>query len=129
MSGDTVLEARREPADLRPRLVLGVGLGTLGFLGVVLGLVWLFQAWVGPQERAFAAPTAFPAPRLQSDPAGDLRDYQAAQRAKLEGYAWADRNRGLVRIPVDRAMAMIAAKGAEAYAPLDPPRGPEPQRR
>ena len=73
-------------------------------------------------------PAAFAPPRLQSDPAGELRDYQAAQRARLSGYAWADRERGLVRIPIERAMAMIAARGGGAYEPLDPPRIPDPRR-
>ena len=78
--------------------------------------------------HVIAAPAAFAPPHLQSDPAGELRDYQTAQRARLSGYAWADRERGLVRIPIDRAMAMIATRGSGAYEPLDPPRTPDLRR-
>jgi hypothetical protein len=128
MAHETELAERREPLDLRPRLVVGVGLGTLGLVGVVLGMVWLFESIAGFRSAAVTPPAAFAPPQMQSDPAGDLRDYQAAQRARLSGYAWADRERGLVRIPIERAMAMIAARGGDAYAPLDPPRTPDPRR-
>jgi hypothetical protein len=33
-----------------------------------------------------------------------------------------------VRIPIERAMAMIAARGAAAYEPLDPLHIPDPRR-
>ncbi|TDH60879.1 hypothetical protein E2C06_19875 [Dankookia rubra] len=128
MARETVLAERREPLDLRPWLVLGVGLGTLALVGAVLGAVWLFQSLVGFEPAGVSPPAAFAPPHLQSDPAGELRDYQAAQRARLSGYAWADRERGLVRIPVERAMAMVAARGRGAYEPLDPPRTPDPRR-
>jgi hypothetical protein len=123
------LVERHKPLDLRPRLVLAVGLGTLGFLVVSLGAIWLFQAWMGLSEARFTPVQPFPEPHLQSDPAGERRAYQAAQRGRLEGYAWADKERGLVRIPVSRAMAMIAARGAAAYEPLEPARWPDPRRR
>ncbi len=129
MARETILTERREPPDLRPWLVVGVGLGTLGLVGAVLGVVWLFEAFGGsPLASAVVPPSAFTPPQLQSDPAGELRDYQAAQRARLSDYAWTDRERGLVRIPIERAMAIIAARGSGAYEPLDPPRIPDPRR-
>jgi hypothetical protein len=127
MAPDANLAERREPLDLRPRTILAVGLGTLAFLVVALGCLWLFETWMGMDRSAGPART-FPPPRLQSDPAGELRAYEAEQRTLLESYAWADRDRSLVRIPVARAMDMIAARGADAYAPLDPPRWPDPRR-
>jgi hypothetical protein len=128
MAPETILEEQRQTQDLDSRKILLVGLGTLGLVGATLGLVLLFERLSGLQAPSGTPPTGFAPPRLQSDPAGDLRDYQAAQRAQLETYAWADRERGLVRIPIERAMAMIAARGREAYAPLDPPRQPDPRR-
>ena len=44
MARETELAERREPLDLRPWLVVGVGLGTLGLVGAVLGAVWLFES-------------------------------------------------------------------------------------
>src|SRR4051794_869158 len=128
MARETVLEERRQPEDVNPRIVVLVGLGTLALVLVTLGLAWGFERLSGIQGPSAQPPSAFAPPQLQSDPAGELRDYQAAQRARLEGYGWADREKGLVRIPIGRAMDMIAARGAAAYAPLDPPRVPDPRR-
>ena len=50
-----------------------------------------------------------PAPRLQSDPRGDLAALRAREAAQLEGYGWIDKQAGRVHIPVDRAMALVAA--------------------
>ena len=102
MSGDTcagLADAASRPISGRG-WCLASGSGPWP-LGAVLGAG---LAVPEPRRRRAAgaglrAPAAFPAPQLQSDPAGDLRDYQAAQRARLSVYAWADRERGLVRIP------------------------------
>jgi hypothetical protein len=53
----------------------------------------------------------------------DLGALLKTQRAELQDYAWVDRDRGLVRIPVARAMQIVAARGAAAY---DPPESPKP---
>ncbi len=37
-----------------------------------------------------------------------------AEAAPHEGYAWVDRNRGIVRIPIEQAMRRIADTGEEA---------------
>ncbi len=128
MAPETVLEEQRQAEDLDDRKVLLVGACTLGLVGLTLGLVLLFMRLAGIGGPSANPPAAFAPPRLQSDDAGELREYQAAQRATLEGYGWADRERGLVRIPIERAMAMVAARGGDAYAPLDPPQQPDPRR-
>jgi hypothetical protein len=128
MARETLLTERREPLDLRPWLVVGVGLGTIGLVGAVLCAVWLFEWATGVRSPTVPPPAAFAPPQLQSDPAVELREYQAAQHARLSGYGWADREKAIVRIPIERAMGMIAARGREAYEPLDPPRIPDPRR-
>ena len=52
-----------------------------------------------------------PAPRLQSDPRGDLATLRAREATQLEGYGWVDKQAGRVHIPVDRAMALVAEDG------------------
>ncbi len=55
------------------------------------------------------APTLLPpAPRLQTIPGEDFRTFQATQQAELNSYGWVDRKKGVVRIPIDRAMEIIA---------------------
>ena len=42
------------------------------------------------------------------------------QRRRLESFAWVDRDRGIVRIPIERAMDLAAA-GMTPVAPATPP--------
>ena len=37
-----------------------------------------------------------------------LVDYRRQQRDLLEGYAWVDRENGLVQVPIERAMELVA---------------------
>jgi len=110
---------RREKLDLNLRAVVLTAAGTAGFLLLSLAGLWVFwQAGNGP--RSVPLPRAYGPPALQSDPAGDLRDHLKAQQAARDSYAWADRERGLVRIPVSRAMEILAGRGEAAWAPLGP---------
>ena len=52
-----------------------------------------------------------PEPRLQADPAADLRALRAEEDAALAGCAWVDRTRGVVRLPIERAMALLLLRG------------------
>jgi hypothetical protein len=109
----------RPSVDLSVNAVLWTAAGTAGFLLVSLAGLWVFwKADEGP--RAFPLPRSYGPPALRSDPAGDLRGYHARQQAALEGYAWVDRDRGLVRIPIERAMDILAARGGAAWDPMQP---------
>ncbi|MCL6508251.1 MAG: hypothetical protein K6T59_14635, partial [Bryobacteraceae bacterium] len=55
-----------------------------------------------------------PAPRLQVDPATDLENLRKAEAAVLNSYGWVDRKAGIVRIPIDRAMEVLAERGLPA---------------
>jgi len=55
-----------------------------------------------------------PEPRLQRYPARDMRDMRADEDRILNQYAWIDPDKGIVRIPVDRAMDLIAQRGLPA---------------
>jgi hypothetical protein len=126
MADEPNLTEQREPMDLRPWVILGVGVGTALFLGVSAGGLYAYYTLSGGQE--FGAPVSrFPPPDLQSNPPGDLRAFQARQQAELRSYGWVDRGQGLVRIPIERAMQIIADRGADAYAPLQSPPDTPPQ--
>jgi hypothetical protein len=53
-------------------------------------------------------------PLLQVHPHEELETYCAAQQQNVSTYAWVDQPSGVVRIPVDRAMELILAKGLPA---------------
>jgi hypothetical protein len=64
---------------------------------------------VTPEMRMIPAP-----PLLQVHPHQELIDYCAEQQKGVNTYAWVDQQSGVVRIPVDRAMDLILAKGLPA---------------
>jgi hypothetical protein len=52
-----------------------------------------------------------PLPQLEETPQLDLAREKAAEEQILNNYGWADRQNGVVRIPIDRAMDLIAQRG------------------
>lgn len=85
-----------------------------------LGLWWLFNTFtkretkLSPPVTALVrtqAPTVPPEPRLQANPQADMRTMREKEDAVLNHYGWMDPNRGVVRIPIDRAMELVAERG------------------
>ena len=52
-----------------------------------------------------------PPPRLQTYPFDDIKELRKNENKVLEHYTWVDKNAGVVRIPIERAMEVIAEKG------------------
>src|ERR1044071_8426512 len=53
----------------------------------------------------------FSGPRLEVKPGANLAELRAAEDSDLNSYEWIDRNAGVVRIPIDRAMQLIVERG------------------
>lgn len=53
----------------------------------------------------------FPAPQLEVNERGQLNDIRMNEDRTLETYDWVDQNAGTVRIPIERAMDLIAERG------------------
>ena len=66
----------------------------------------------------------FPTPRVQTDDGNqDVADLHEREDLLLDNYTWLDKSKGTVRIPIERAMEIIAQKGlpvapAAQQAPL-----------
>jgi len=58
---------------------------------------------------------AFPQPRLEENERTDLRQFIADQDQKLATYDWVDKDKGTVRIPIDRAMELIVQRGLPVH--------------
>ena len=54
---------------------------------------------------------AFPNPRLEVDERGQLNDIRIKEEQTLSTYGYLDKSAGTVRIPIDRAMELIAQRG------------------
>ena len=59
----------------------------------------------------------FPEPRLQVAPAVDMSLFRAKEEAELNSYGWVNQTAGVVRIPIRRAMELIAERGLPVGAP------------
>jgi hypothetical protein len=119
VSTEARTRARLEPPDIAPRPVIWAALGALLLLGGAIGGFDVIYRRAVP-VRSIAPPQAFPEPQLRTDERAQRLDLQARQRDRLSGYHWADPNRALVQIPIERAMQIVAQEGDQAYAPLVP---------
>jgi hypothetical protein len=52
-----------------------------------------------------------PPPRLQNYPFYDLKAFRGDENRVLEHYGWVDKNAGVVRIPVERAIDVLGGEG------------------
>jgi hypothetical protein len=54
---------------------------------------------------------SFPAPQLETDERTQLNDIRLREEDTLSTYGWVDQKAGTVRIPIDRAMDILAQRG------------------
>ena len=57
----------------------------------------------------------FPQPRLEENERTQLRSFIEDQDRKLATYDWVDKDKGTVRIPIDRAMDLIEQRGLPVH--------------
>jgi hypothetical protein len=67
----------------------------------------------------------FPEPRLETNERGEINNFRLGEEQTLNSYGWVDQNAGVVRIPITKAMELIAQRGlptkpAVGTAPLSP---------
>ncbi|HVW22556.1 MAG TPA: hypothetical protein VHC86_15180 [Opitutaceae bacterium] len=109
-------EGTWEKRDASPRRILEIGLGLAGFVVVALLVSWWLAGSWGSRSGTslLGSPGAFTAgPAYRTSVERDWTAVRAAARARLTGYGWVDRRAGVVRIPIDRAMQLMAASGSE----------------
>ena len=95
------------------------GIALVALVAVTLiVLIWLFGHFNKRENRLGRAtvgvPTKAPetaAPRLQISPRSDLEQMRANEEKTLHSYGWVDKQKGVVRIPIERAMELTAQRG------------------
>jgi|SRR5271166_3393952 len=70
---------------------------------------------------------AFPSPKLEEDERGQLNGIRLKEEQTLSTYDWIDKNAGTVRIPIDRAMDLIAQRGLPVRAQGETAAMPAPE--
>lgn len=119
------LQRRHEVGDvpLRPLLLFAGGL-LLSAVVIHLALWWLLQAWEGPRslglqpilQPALVTPVPMAGPGIEPFPWAELDSLLTKQRERLTTYGWVDRENGVVRIPLDRAMQLLVERGLPTRA-------------
>jgi hypothetical protein len=110
--------------------------GLFAALGLSLVFLWLLYGFFAsgrpvtepiPKAKLTQAP---PEPRIQSKPQVEIWQLRAREDAVLKTYGWVDKQAGTVRIPIDRAIDLLAQRGLPArtggaFGPTVPGTGTE----
>jgi len=106
-----------EKSDINIGKVALFGFLLLAIIGLAgLLIPWLlFERTAEPDGAAspplYEAQKPPPPPRLQSDPMLDLKQLREAEEKQLHSYGWIDRDLGLVHVPIERAIELVARRG------------------
>ena len=125
-----------EKTDASPRGLLYFALTMAAILAATcLALIWFFKHLQKAQNPGsfvappFAAERALPpSPRIQSNPGADMQSYSQSQQNLLNTYGWVDRQNGVVRMPIDRAMELLLERGLPTRANGTPDAGASSQK-
>lgn len=117
-------EHRHEHADVDAVAVSKFGIGLVLLCIVALSLLvgvfrYLQSLDTGTTTRVVRAPKLPPAPVLESTPVLDLRGIRVAEEQSLHTYGWVDQPKGVVRIPIDRAIDLLAQRGLPSRPQTD----------
>jgi hypothetical protein len=124
----TSAEAGHEKSDVSIGAILKFGIGLAVAAAVICAALWgLFELLEAREARRGAPlpPLAAaglrrtpPEPRLEPDALRPRRRMLAEETAALTTYGWVDREAGIVRIPIERAMELLVERGLPPSKPL-----------
>ncbi|MBV9297958.1 MAG: hypothetical protein JO066_03205 [Verrucomicrobia bacterium] len=110
-----------ETRDISLRVVTWSAIGlVVSAIAICLTVGGLFNLFKSQHPSASApsritAPGTLPSqPRLQINPAYDLQQLREMENARLSSYGWVEKSAGIVRIPIDRAITLVAQRGLPA---------------
>lgn len=122
-------EARHEASDIDiwqvGKFAIALAFLCVFSFALLFGLFKYFQSQTGGPISKYGlnvdARRLPPEPRLQSAPITDLKEMRAAEDKILHSYGWIDQQHGIVRVPIDRAIDLLAQRGL----PSRPQNGPQ----
>jgi hypothetical protein len=119
--GPTPPGAKYEHTDIDPavgyKFALWLAVSMLLSFAIVYGTFVFFERG---QAAADAAAQKFPlavddlprpTPALQTEPFRDVHTLRQGEAEKLNSYGWVDKEGGVARIPIDRAMDLVLQRG------------------
>jgi hypothetical protein len=94
-----------ETRDASVSALLKFGVGLILFMVVVqFMMLGIYRVFVAERPEATKPPTT-------TNLYQQLRDLHHDEETNLESYGWVDRKAGIVRIPIERAIELVAEKG------------------
>lgn len=125
-------EERHLPRARHERRDVGFGAMMLGGLAVLIllagaaGLAWrLFPR--ADKTLVFQPPMTYPAPQLQTSAVRDMNRFRAQQLRQLDSAYWLDKAHGLVHLPIEDAMRLVAQQGIPDWPKTPYPAAAPPQ--
>ena len=110
MAEDVIPDGRGHEPDTPAVRVIATGAAVVAAMVAVAIGVAIGLGRIGPHGPP-TAPTT-PNAALQATPAADIAAYRREKEALLHGYGWVDRAQGIVHIPIEQAMALLASRAA-----------------
>ena len=116
--------AGHEQTEVSVRLIVV----SLGFLAVATAVVFVlvvgifryfYTSYSTEEATKLSRPVVPPEPRIEVAPYEQLQQLRVKEDHILNSYAWVDKDSGKVRVPIDRAIDMLAAKGLPSHNYLD----------
>jgi hypothetical protein len=114
--------AGHEQSEVSVRLiVVSLAFLAVGTFLVFVLVVGIFRYFYDTDKTAEALRQGVipPEPRIEVAPYEQLQQLRAHEDHVLNSYAWVDKSTGTVRVPIDRAIDMLAAKGLPSHNYLD----------
>lgn len=104
-------------ADIRPILLTGFGLALcVAVVGLIVYGTFRYLSThpatsVKPNPMAVFDSQIPPTPRIEEYPAIEIQQLHTQEEQTLSTYGWMDKNKGVVRIPIERAMELQLRRG------------------
>jgi hypothetical protein len=90
-------------------------IGTFLVCLLTIGIFRYFHNTYLPPQVTYTQPLLPPEPRVEEKPYLQLQNLRILEDHVLSSYAWVDQNAGTVRIPIDKAIDMVAEKGLPSH--------------
>ena len=120
--GPTPPGAKYEHTDIDPaigfKFAVWLAASMLVSFAIVYGAFWFFERQADrgelasqqfPLAKDFERPR--PTPALQTQPFADVYTLRQSEADRLASYGWVDKEGGVARIPIDRAMDVLLQRG------------------
>jgi hypothetical protein len=107
---------------------LGLALMISLVMLLLVGTFWQFEASAertDPVASPVAGDQTPPEPRLQTQPSADLAQLRHEEDQRLGSYKWIDQPQGIVQIPIDRAIDLLAERGLPKPPAAEPTATPQ----